>query len=134
MILAANPELAYVIQNETRVILALQKAGNHPNIIRILNYGWLYEDLCNSFYIDMDLCESNLHGYIYGKRMLQTEGCECTDLNGISTPVYVPRGSGVYVELRNIWTIMTHISNGVNFLHDHDQVHRDLKPPNGNPS
>ena len=51
-----------------------------------------------------------------------------------SNPSLRTKGSDVYVKLRNIWTIMTHISKGLEFLHCHKQAHRDLKPQNGNPS
>jgi serine/threonine protein kinase len=30
-----------------------------------------------------------------------------------------------------VWKIMLEIARGIDFIHGHDQIHRDLKPTNG---
>ena len=116
-----------LVEKETRILLELHKAGEHPNIIKILGHGWLPSPHSYVF-IDMDLCDSNLHDYIYGPRLV-----EITDafLEGNPKPVYTPRECSLLIKLRNTWTIMAHISNGLEFIHANCQVHRDLKPRNG---
>ena len=117
-----------VVESETRILLDLQKLGDHGNIIRILGQGWLPKPH-SYFYIDMDLCDCNLHDYIFTTRMSYAEA---TSLREHPKPVYVPRDSGSLIKLRNTWTIVSHISDGLEFIHKSGHVHRDLKPRNGN--
>ena len=57
----------------------------------------------SQYFIDMELCDMNLEQYIQ------------------TSPVEIDR----------IWEIMKDISDGVTFIHNHNEVHRDLKPRNG---
>ena len=116
-----------VVQNETRVVLALQKDGQHENIVQILKHGWLGSPH-NYFFIDMDLCASNLHDYIYGERSIPVDSdMQCS----LKNPAYVSRDGSLLVKMRNVWTIMSHLANGLKFIHSQKQVHRDIKPRNG---
>jgi serine/threonine protein kinase len=115
-----------LVERETQILLELHKAGEHRNIIKILGHGWLPKPY-SFYYIDMDLCDSNLHDYIYGARLAETERL----LEENPSPVYAPRECDLLIKLRNIWAIMTHISDGLEFIHANGHVHRDLKPRNG---
>ena len=119
-----------LVESETRILLELHEAGDHGNIIRILGHGWLPKPH-SYFYIDMDLCDSNLHDYIHGTRIVLNEEASFRDH---ANPVYVPRECDFLVKLRNACTIVTHISDGLQFIHENGHVHRDLKPRNGNVS
>ena len=44
---------------------------------------------------------------------------------------YLSSDSSWSLKLLNIWTIMSDITKGLAFLHEHRQIHRDLKPRNG---
>jgi len=116
-----------LVESETRILLELHEAGDHGNIIRILGHGWLPKPH-SYFYIDMDLCDSNLHDYIYTRIVLN----EKASFGDHPNPVYVPHGCDFLVKLRNTWTIVTHIWDGLQFIHENGHVHRDLKPRNGN--
>ena len=116
-----------LVKRETQILLELHSAGEHRNIIKILGHGWLPKPY-SFYYIDMDLCDSNLHDYIYGTRMVHVEE---ESLDTEPNPVYISRGCHHLTRIRNVWTIMAHISDGLKFIHANGQVHRDLKPQNG---
>jgi len=64
----------------------------------------------------MEYCNFNLQDYIHPK-------------TSESTPVFVREpGSG---SLLQIWTVMSQIAAGVEYIHQKGQVHRDIKPENG---
>lgn len=119
--------MSELLESEKRILSGIRDAGNHDNIIRILGHGWLPKPT-SYFYIDMDLCDSNLHDYIYGARIVQHMG---EHLDNEPNPVYAPNDCTLLIKLRNVWTILTHICDGLNYIHKHGQIHRDLKPRNG---
>jgi serine/threonine protein kinase len=81
----------------------------HENIAMVTRHGWL----SSSFYFfDMELCQLNLEDYI---RKLGKE-------SGLPN---VQGGEG------DIFDIMIQITSGMEFIHGHSEVHRDLKPRNG---
>ena len=46
-------------------------------------------------------------------------------------PYYV-KGGGTD-SMVQMWTIMSQIAGGVEYIHGEHQIHRDIKPGNGNP-
>lgn len=62
----------------------------------------------------------NLAAYIYG----DTESPASNSL-----PQFIKTASSS-VKAMQIWNVMRQIAGGVAFLHDHNEVHRDLKPHN----
>jgi len=48
-----------------------------------------------------------------------------------SSPVVVHKDVSFPQRMQNMWTIGTHIAQGLEFMHSHRHVHRDLKPSNG---
>ena len=105
--------------NEARAVRKLCD-GRDPNIISVFDVG----DFIHSeyFFIDMELCDLSLQGYLY-KNSLESSGLGLPpllkDLPSSSVPVH-------------IWNIMRQIASGLKFVHDHCEAHRDLKPSNGN--
>ena len=49
---------------EIRAINELNKDGGHPNIVKVLRDGWVGHPVTYHF-IDMELCNLNLHQYIH---------------------------------------------------------------------
>jgi serine/threonine protein kinase len=101
-------------QNELRAIKKLCQPGAHPNIIEVLRFS----ELKNSpyYFIDMELCDMTLWDYIYR---------DAPDL----IPRFIKDRSSSLKE-QQIWNVMRQVVSGVEFIHHHKEVHRDLKPQN----
>lgn len=107
------------IQNETRAVMKLSLPGME-NIVTIMKLGMLENVAC--FFFDMELCDVDLETFILGK---------------VSPAIGEQIVSAAYVDpklpssrLKIIWKIMSDTCSGVKFIHDHQEVHRDLKPRN----
>jgi len=72
-------------------------------------------------YIDMELCYFTLEKYIYGQ-----EVPHLANWAGI-------RSGPVESRIARITEIADHIVQGLSFIHELGEVHRDLSPPNGTP-
>ena len=104
------------VENETRAIRKLCRRDTHPNIIEVLRLG----ELPGSpyYYIDMELCDLTLTDYIYK---------DSPDV----IPRFIRNVSSSLKEMQ-IWNVMKQIVSGVEFIHRHNEVHRDLKSSNSN--
>jgi serine/threonine protein kinase len=98
-------EIEEMIRNESRVIAKLCCPGAHRNIVVVLRQGTVKDS--GMFYFDMEYCGENLANFIH------------------EFPA-----NGKRISLLNICRIMWDIAAGVAFIHDQDEVHRDLKPRN----
>ena len=92
--------------------------GGHRNIIIILRHGWLNKD--QWYYFDMELCAMNLQDFIYGKY-----------ITALGNPYFDPISVGDEPKCLRLWNIMLDITRGLEYIHSHREVHRDLKPQNG---
>jgi|SRR5277367_5984120 len=117
------------IENEVKAVTNISMGGGHDHIIELLGHGPLRAS--DYYYIDMKLCEFDLEKYI----------CNSDRENLLIypepypqrlSPVYFTKWSSVREKRENVWTIMDHISAGLEFLHKQGYAHRDLKPRNGN--
>lgn len=118
------------VENESRAILKIYKDGtSHRNIVHVLNHGWLTSPF-EYYFIDMELCDFNLHDYIYGDRTKLLKCLRPFPKRDILDTVLVRQDDFVCVKVMNVYTIMTHIVNGLEYIHSCGQVHRDLKPKN----
>lgn len=107
------------IDNEMRAIEILCERDTHENIVKVLEHGWL----TNSpyYFIDMELCDYNLETYIYSDRLPWLNEIYPSDPQSVND-----------IGLYNMWGIVEQIVLGLEFIHSHRLVHRDLKPRNGN--
>ena len=118
------------IANEQRAIQELCMSSCHRNIVIVFGYGWLGKEYESVFFIDMELCALDLSEYIYGQRSLPRENFFEPIHNGL----FVSKNDRPLSKVRNVWAIMKEIGAGLKFIHDHNLVHRDLKPKNSIPS
>jgi serine/threonine protein kinase len=105
------------IDNEAEAVTTLCTAG-HKNIVNVLDQDWL--GMSQHYYIDMELCDINLETYIQTRSSIELPFHE---------PAFVSEDSGLHTW--NLWTIGSHISQGLAFIHKRNFSHRDLKPVNG---
>jgi serine/threonine protein kinase len=113
------------IENEVTAIKKICDA-KHPHIIKVLRHGALGSFGC--YFIDMELCDINLHDYLYGDRPVTIKAWQ---EGSLSDPVFVLPNCSDLLRIRNLWVIMVHITSGLEFIHREGYVHRDLKPRNG---
>jgi serine/threonine protein kinase len=92
------------IKNELRAVKKLCKPSGHRNIVAVFNEGQFGDSIF--YYIDMELCQTNLEQFIERQREVKRE-------------------------LRTYWEIMKHVLSGLEFIHSQGEAHRDLKPRNG---
>ena len=106
------------IVNEVRAMELLCR-GLHDNIIAISSHGRLLP-LHAFYFIDMELCDLNLQEFIESTKK---------NVHGLMDwDVTIETGSGLFA----ICAIIQQILMGVNFIHSHNEVHRDLNPQNSN--
>jgi serine/threonine protein kinase len=102
---------------EVRAIERLSPNGKHTNLIHILKHGQFSE----VYYIDMEICEGNLEDYIKGN-----------DRKMFEAALFSRMDVGHLAKATTIWNIMEQIASGLCFIHACGEVHRDVKPRNGN--
>lgn len=102
--------------NEVNVMLSF-RPNLHNHIVEILGHGSLGEHT-GAYYIDMEYCEINLDQYLHGKGP--------PVINLVDCKTAIEEG---YLELF-VFAIMQELLKGLEFIHSHGKVHRDLKPQN----
>lgn len=107
-----------IIRGEERVITKLCRSGTHPNIIEVMNHGWVDSSF---YFIDMEYCPNTLEEYLRD-----------------SSTRPVPYLAKQQREDKIFWDCLTDavcillaITRGLIYIHQHKEVHRDLKPSNG---
>lgn len=105
------------------MIEKLCKGGGHPNIVVVLKHGWL--NLNENYFVDMELCAINLEDYI--RKDFKT----VLGLSQYLDPLSATDEVGGWMSCLTLWGIMRQITSGLEFIHNHRELHRDLKPRNG---
>jgi serine/threonine protein kinase len=105
--------------NEIRIVMKLSKTEGHRNVVPILRHGWLEPQ--RSYFFDMERCLLTLGSFMF----LEFKG-------RLGLKRYFG-GNNILASLKllGFWTIVQHITSGLNFIHQLEEVHRDLTPGNG---
>lgn len=112
------------LEKEARNIANLTEIGVHNHITTIMEHGWIKD----YYFIDMELCDMTLNDYI---QYFSGPDSPPFNIESSASPVFVEKDCSALMRMNNMWTIGSHIVRGLDFLHKHGQVHRDLKPFNG---
>lgn len=99
-------EIKKSFQNEVRAMSKFCQAESHPHIVEVFRQGEVIDSAY--YYIDMELCDGNLDKFMRDHRPSS------------SSPIQIPL----------VWNIMVQITSGLAFIHEHGEVHRDIKPRN----
>ena len=103
--------------NEARAIDKLCSTS-HDHIVQVFRHNRLSPQ-SPLYFIDMELCEINLEEYIQGQK---------SGVRGLlEWEVVLEEGQHEFL----IIAIMQQILSGVAFIHEQNEVHRDLTPQNG---
>jgi serine/threonine protein kinase len=99
--------------NEVRAVAKLCQGTSHINIVNTFRYGKV--SMSPYYYLDMELCDFNLgHHIAKWKKTSLTPFAEAAQ------------------RVTEIARIMHDVTSGLSFLHEQGEIHRDLKPRNGN--
>src|SRR5271170_2594932 len=119
------------IENEVKAITDIRASSGHGNVIRFLDHGPL--SASDYYYIDMELCDFNLDKYVHSpnRSLLLPGRFKLGESKESLKPAFCEEWISIREQRENVWTIMDHITAGVEFLHGRGLAHRDLKPQNG---
>jgi serine/threonine protein kinase len=116
------------IRNEVRNLNKIKDLGSDRNIVSILQHDWL-KGTGNTYFVDMELGLFTLQNYIdylFRNRDLSFEGLSNSDRQFFSRENRMPSQRGA----TRLFSIVMQISRGLESLHRHGLVHRDMKPAN----
>ena len=120
------------VQNELRAIKKLCQDNWHPNLVSVFGHGQFFDrkSQLTFFYIDMELCDFNLHDAIQNRQLLSqtiTDSPAVGDGTHATVRDMLPREQ----ELECMMKMLSDLTSGIVFMHGLGEVHRDLKPHNG---
>lgn len=109
------------IENEARAVQKLCGAESHRNIVSVLRHGWLNAPFA-CYFIDMEYCTMDLQD-----KMGDMQPAFDLWRRGSTENMHRRRR----MEMIEVVDIVANITAGLEYIHKHREVHRDLKPTNG---
>jgi serine/threonine protein kinase len=111
------------IEKEIAVIVKVCMA-EHQNIVQVIQHDWF--ESSSGYFIDMELCSLTLHDYIHNRAPFIEKNPDLANHG----PIFVSDDCSAHLKLLNIWSIINHIAQGLEFIHQEHYTHRDIKPLN----
>jgi len=111
-------DIEVAIANEVRVLNKLRESGGNANIVTVFQHRWMAPG--DIYVFDMELCEMDLSNFLKGDY-----------ITALGRSYFDPMYKGGVPECLTIWTIICHITRGLEYVHGLRELHRDLKPQNG---
>jgi serine/threonine protein kinase len=112
----------YHPDNEVRVVRKFEITGSHENIVSVLKHGWLEENL--TYFFDMERCALTLDAFIRFK---------FRERLGLAQFFSMQTSALDNLDILSFWSIVNDVTNGLNYIHQLNEIHRDMKPSNGKP-
>ena len=109
------------LENEIRAIGKLCVGEVHKNVVTVFQHGNLPKS--HYYFFDMELCNFNLENYL--QRLWEPTNDETMSVKSQSRAII--RWS---TRMNSVLNIMSQIACGLEYIHGHNEIHRDLKPRN----
>jgi serine/threonine protein kinase len=118
------------VENEAAVISQVCKPGQSNTVVEVYDHDWLPGFDPSYYYVDMEYCPETLEERIHGTVKRNTFGGE---YHAIDSPSMAGVVAGAKHEFfyEQAFDILENICSGLQYLHQHGLVHRDIKPRNG---
>ena len=101
------------------------KEGTHKNLIRVYQWHHRLRNPHGDYAIDMEFCDFNLEDYLTIEELRKTGDSSKLNRDSSRLRIHCP------CPTKEIHFIMSHLTEGIKFLHENKIAYMKLKPKNG---
>ena len=121
------------VENEVAVISQVCISGKSNTVVEVYEHGWLPGLDLSYYYLDMEYCSETLEERIHRTAKHESFASIHSSTQAIelsSTAAAVLSATAEFTWEQTV-DILMNICSGLQYLHEQELVHRDLKPRNG---